>query len=112
MAVKQYPYYLFVHNISESTQDPNTGNWSTPSDDWVFHSVCREETNGAGRQINGQDGEAIIFSSVVYLPSTAASIAEGTEVFVSETNSKEAERRICKHVLKFNKGQLNSRLWL
>lgn len=112
MAVKQYPHFLFVHQVLESAQDPETGDWWTPEDQWVMHSVCREETNGAGRQINGLDGEAIVFSSTVYMPKTAAKIQEGAEVLVSETDSETGVCRVKGTVLKHDISQLHARLWL
>lgn len=112
MAVKQYPHFLFVHQVSESTQDPETGDWWTPEDQWVMHSVCREETNGAGRMINGPDGQAIVFSSTVYLPRTAAKITEGTEVKVMESNDVNGFCRVSGKNLKFDASQLHARLWV
>lgn len=117
MAVKQYPQFLFVHVVSESTQD-NEGNWSDPTDTWVKHSICREETNGAGRTINGPDGQAVVYSSTIYLPRTAQRIKEGSQVVVVETDEVDAEgtptgyARIKGSVLKFDLSQLHSRLWV
>ena len=111
MALKQYPHYLFVHVVGDSVQDGD-GNWTTPSDTWSLHSVCREETNGKGSQINGADGKAIVFSSTIYLPKIAQKIAEGAEILVSESNSAQGTCRIKKQVLKFDVGQLSCRLWV
>ena len=69
MAIKQYPHYLFVRIVSESVQDSD-GNWTTPSDSWLLHSICREETNGKGSMINGADGKAIVFSSTISIGPT------------------------------------------
>lgn len=111
MAVKQYPHFLFVHLVAESVQDAD-GNWTDAVDGWVKHSICREETNGAGRQINGLDGKAIVFSSTVYMPRTAAKIQEGTEVLVSETDIETGACRVKGTVLKHDISQLHARLWL
>lgn len=117
MAVKQYPHFIFVHLVEESMQD-NEGNWSTPVDTWVKHCICREETNGAGRSIIGPDGNAIVFSSVVYAPRTASRIKEGTEAIVSSTDivsgdgTPVGEIRIKATILKFDGAQLHARIWL
>lgn len=111
MNVKQYPYYLFKRTVTPSSQD-GEGNWSTPTDSWVLHSICREETNGKGSLIRGDDGRAIVFGSTVYMPKSAAKIDEGTEILVSETNSENGVCRIRGQVLKFDVGQLNCRLWV
>ncbi|MBV5348854.1 hypothetical protein JZU61_04260 [bacterium] len=109
--IKQYPHFLFVHVVSEAVQD-DQGNWSDPSDKWVLHSICREETNGKGSLINGVDGKAITFSSNVFMPKTAQKIKDGTEVLVSETNDPAGTVRIKGQSLKFDVGQLNCRLWV
>lgn len=112
MPVKQYPYYLFRQvQSTASTQDEN-GNWVAAAPTWVLHSSCREETNGKGAQINGQDGKAIVFSSTIYAPKGTAKIPEGTLILVSETNSSSGVKRICGTCLKCDPGQMNVRLWV
>ena len=108
--MKQYPHFLFVKVVTESTQD-DSGNWSTASENWVLHSVCREQTNGKGSLVNSQDGKAIVFTSLIHLPLASGFISEGSEVLVSNTES-ENNVRIQKQVLKYDSGQLHDRLWL
>lgn len=112
--ITQYPHYLYMREVSEGTQD-NSGNWvnngGSPSG-WVLHSMCREETNGKGSTINGTDGKAVVYSSTVYIPRGAGEIKEGTEVVVSQFNDPEDGVRIKGQILKFDKGQLNNRLWV
>lgn len=110
--MKQYPHFLFVHVVADSVQDQQTGNWTESVNSWVKHSICREETNGKGQTVNGPDGKAIVFSSTVYMPKSAATIKEGTEALVSETESINGAIRIKGQVLKFSPGQLNCRLWI
>lgn len=110
MALKQYPHFLFVHLVSESVQDDD-GNWSDPVDEWVYRGNCREETNGAGRQINGPDGKAIVFASTVYLPKSVQAIVPATEVKVCNDEIGNS-LRVKGQVLNFSPGQMNSRLWL
>lgn len=108
---KQYPHTLFVKfQAGNSVQEPS-GEWTNQPETWVFHSECREETNGKGAVINGAGGTAIVFSSTVYMPKTAVRIPEGAEVFVS-ASPLGLDRRIKGQVLKFDVGQLNCRLWV
>lgn len=108
--MRQYPHFMFVRSVSEATQDAE-GNWTGTTNNWVLHSVCREQTNGKGSLVNGQDGKAILFTSVIHLPMNSGFIAEGSEVLVSSTDS-ENDVRIQKQVLKYDSGQLHDRIWL
>lgn len=108
--IEQYPHYLFVLSSPESTQDGD-GNWVEESGEWVLHSICREQTNGRGTVVNVADGKAVVFASVIHLPDEAEMIKEGTEIMVSTTATGNGER-IKGRVLKFDKGQLHSRLWV
>jgi hypothetical protein len=108
----QYPHFLFVFAGGNAVQDPTTGNLSTPTGGWVFHSECREETNGKGATVMGPDGKALVFSSDIFLPLEAERIAEGSEILVSETESADGFTRIKGKVLKFNLGQFNRRIWV
>lgn len=110
--IKQYPHFLFVKTQGEALQDPATGNWVEQPASWVQHTECREEPNGKGTLINGQDGRAIVFSSAVYMPKSASRIVEGSEVYVGERVDGSEFRRSGGQVLKFEVGQLNCRLWL
>lgn len=116
--VTQYPHFLYFKQLGgESVQDAN-GNWSTSNPTWALHSACREETNGAGRQINGVDGKARVFSSAVYMPKDTVRIPEGTEILVSESEleyevgKEQGPIRVKGVNLKFAPGQLNCRLWV
>lgn len=109
--MNQYPHFLFVKSVAEASQDAD-GNWLPTTENWVLHSVCREQSNGKGSVINSQDGKAIVFASVVHLSGKSERITEGTEVLISETNSPDGFVRIQEQVLKFDVGQLHNRLWL
>lgn len=111
--VEQYPHYLFVFVPGgDSVLDEDTGNWVDSPGEWIFHSRCREETNGKGLQINGVDGKLRVFSSTVYMPKSAGSLSEGTEVLVSSTKDENGPRRVQGTCMKFDRGQLNTRLWV
>lgn len=114
--VTQYNHFLFKQSLGgDSVQDAD-GNWVTNTPRWVFHSVCREETNGKGSAINTADGKTIVFSSLIQLPKNVERIAENTPILVSEliseTNDPEGVIRIQGPTLKFDNGQLHCRLWV
>lgn len=109
--MNQYPHFLFVKSVAEASQDAD-GNWFPATENWVFHSICREQSNGKGSVINGQDGKAIVFAAVIHLPMASGRLTEGTDVLVSESNSPDGFVRIQKQVLKYDAGQLHDRLWL
>lgn len=95
----------------ESVRD-DAGNWIAAGEQFMFHGVCREETNGKGQLINGPDGNSIVFSSVIYMPKSVARLKEGTEIAIFETKETTGVCRIRKQVLKFDVGQLGCRLWV
>lgn len=113
MAV-QYPHFLFVKSLGgDSVQNPTDGTWSDPAAEaWIFHSVCREETNGRGATIQSADGQAIVYSSTIQMPRSAARIQERTSVLISESKDPEGVLRITGQVLKFDNGQLHARAWI
>lgn len=108
--ITQYPHYLLVKAVTDSTQDEN-GNWTEASETWVLQSFCREQTNGKGSVVNGPDGKAIVFASVIHLPLECESVAVGSEVIVSNSESED-DARIKGTVLKYDTGQLHCRLWV
>lgn len=108
--MKQYPHFLFTKQVTESSQDAD-GNWSTPTESWVFHSICRDQTNGKGAVINGQNGTSILFASLVHLPLNSPNLSENIEVIVSESNPMD-KIRIQNNILKYDVGQLHDRIWL
>lgn len=109
--MKQYPHLLFSDTApSESTQDGD-GNYSAQTLVSSLISVCREETDGRGRQVLGSDGKQHVFTSVIYLPKGAPVISEGTVIYV-KNSSTDTTNRIKGPVLKFDPGQLHSRIWV
>lgn len=110
MVIKQYPHYLFAFTTGESVQDEN-GYWTDESQQTVFLSMCREETDGRGSEVQTADGTYRKFSSLIQIPKGALIIEEGASVFVAE-NEDGSGIRIKGTALKFDKGQLHSRLWV
>lgn len=109
--VRQYPHYLFATLSEESRQDEN-GNWTLGSQRVVFLSICREETDGRGQEVQIADGRYRRFSSIIQVPKSAMlEMKEGTSVFVADS-ADGSGIRIEGVVLKFDRGQLHSRLWV
>lgn len=101
---------MFAVIGGESVQDEN-GNWTQPNESIEFISMCREETNGRGSQIQVADGTYHVFTSLIQLPKGAKEVSIGTTVFVS-TQEDGSGVRIQGVNLKFDNGQLHSRLWV
>ncbi len=110
MAVKQYPHYLFVYSSGEARQNED-GTWENTTSVLKFHSFCREETNGGGQEVQVAGGIFRRYSSLIQLPKCGDNVGEGTSVIVAN-NSDGSDIRIKGQVLKFDKGQLHSRIWL
>jgi hypothetical protein len=111
MALKQYPHYLFaIVAGGESVQDEN-GNWSDSESTPTLLSVCREETNNRGTELQVAGGTFHVFASLIQLPKNATKVEVGTSIFVSD-NADGTGVRIQGVVLKFDDGQLHSRLWI
>lgn len=108
MSIKQYPYTLKVFQETEAVFDQNTGEWIQGSAQWVESGNCRDEINGSGARVTTQDGENYVYSAVIYCPLTTESIGNGAKVEVWDG----AEMRMKGNVVRFGKGQLNSRIWV
>lgn len=108
--VRQYPHYLFALITGESTQEED-GRWSDEDQQTIFLSMCREETDGRGSEIQTADGTYRKYSAIIQIPNGALTIDEGTSVFVSN-HEDGSDVRIKGVALKFDKGQLHSRLWV
>lgn len=108
--IKQYPHYLFSLQTTETQRDED-GNWIPGTTEFVLVGRCREETTGKGSQIQTAGGVFTLYSSLVQLPKGTKRIPEGVEVIVSDDTGRESIR-IQGEVLKFDKGQLHSRLWV
>lgn len=105
--VTQYPYTLEEYQVADAVLG-TTGDWSQPDATWVAVSVCRDEGNGGGRLVKLTDGTAIVYSALIQLPKTCPDIPTGARVRVLH----ETETRLEGTVLRFQKDQLHSRLWV
>ena len=108
--VKQYPHYLFAVMTESSVQKEN-GRWSDEVQKVTFLSMCREETDGRGAEVQTADGTYRKYSSLIQIPKGDLVVTEGTSVFVSDSRDG-SNIRISGIALKFDKGQLHSRLWV
>lgn len=108
--MKQYPHALYSDVLSESTQDGD-GNWSEQTLVPTLLSVCREETDGRGSEVQSADGNYHQYASIIYLPLSAPDIAEGTVIYVRNSSTATADR-IKGPAVKFDRGQLHCRLWV
>lgn len=106
--INQYPHTAKFTITGSATQDPTTGNW-IPGSTITFEKKCRAEPAGGNGIIKTSDGANVNFNWVVYFPLPVEKIAEGTVV---EVTDEEGEIKLNDKVLRFNRGQLNARIWL
>ncbi len=106
--IRQYPYTLKAFIESEAVFDQYTGEWTAGSAQWVELGNCRDEINGSGARVTTQDGENYVYSAVIYCPLTTESIGNGVKVEVWDGEVM----RMKGNVVRFGKGQLNSRIWV
>lgn len=112
VAIKQYGHFIYKQVQGGDSVQNEEGQWVPEPASWVFHSACREETNGKGTVIQGAGGQALVFSSLVLLPKGAVKIPEGTVVIVSETLDPEGPTRAKGAVLKCDISSMHGRLWV
>jgi len=106
----QYPHFLFAIKSNTSRQDEN-GNWIATENKNILIGKCREETNGRGSEIQVGGGLFHRFESLIQLPKGSPKVEVGSTIFVSN-NKNGSDFRIKGEVLKFDSGQLHSRLWV
>lgn len=103
---KQYPHKLIATIATSATQDAD-GNW-VPGSTESREIECRSEPNGAGRMIQLVDGSSVVYSSMVYMPRGTEPLPDQTAVSITWDGALVSSGK----VLRFSKGQLNSRIWL
>lgn len=106
--VKQYPYKLEVLKNESSIYDETKAEFLPATDQWIFHSVCRDEVGGGGK-ITTPDGEAYNYGSTVYLPKGTDGIKPGDKIRVL---TADGILRFEGTVARFSKDQFHSRLWV
>ena len=108
--MKQYPHFLYIIQPGESMQDED-GNWTETDNETVYIGPCREETSGKGNELRTAGGRFITYTSVIQLPKGSTRIQEGTTIIVSDDANCNSVR-IKGTCLKYDAGQLHSRLWV
>lgn len=126
VAARQYCHYLYVLHSAAATQDER-GDIIPGASEWVAWGRCREETSGAGQEVEASDMHTYRSSSLVQLPVSARYIPDGTLCLVSsvplsdaaisdaatrEDLVKAGTIRIIGRSRKFDQGRLHCRLWL
>lgn len=109
--VMQYPDIISFQNSSDAVLDENTGNWTPGTNPVTISSPCRYEASNGNGVINGEGGQRINYSGVVYLPKDAPVIKTGTVVTVT-VKRDEGDQVVKDKVLRFFRGQMNARLWV
>lgn len=126
VTMPQYHQHLYVlTQQGESVQNAN-GSWQAQPTQWAHVGLCREETNGKGNTVTTADGQVLVFSSLIQLPTGTPRVSEGKKVIVTRTqveaasitdafiaegmqNGEVVAKGICK---KFDNGRLHCRLWI
>ena len=105
--VIQYPYTLEKLVKTEAGYNPETGEYLSASDHWVFVSNCRDD-EGSGRREVTEDGEVYTFTTLIQLPRGTDGIKSGDKVRVTEGCGRV---RFDGSVVKFRRDQFHSRIW-
>jgi hypothetical protein len=107
----QYPHYLFAALAGGEAVQDGDGNWSAWETTCEWISMCREETSGRGSEVQVAGGTFHRFTSLVQLPKGAPKVDVGTSIFVAD-NADGSGVRVQGVVLKFDAGQIHSRIWV
>ena len=108
--VEQYPHTC-TYSIpgTPDTWDEENGGW-IPGEPGTITSVeCRAGPSGAGKTIQGVDGEYVSYAFDLAFPQGTDAINPGTELTITRLNG---EQLITGRLLRFQTGQLHSRGWI
>jgi len=108
-SVKQYPHYMFMATPAQSEQNED-GDFPVQSPANTFLSMCREETDGRGTEIQ-VGGIAHKVTSLIQLPKDCPDVSLGAKVIVAN-DADCSDVRITGGCLNFKRDQLHCRLWL
>lgn len=107
--LKQYPHYLFLETtIGDGVQDAN-GNWVTGDVIWQFVSICREEPDGRGTEVE-VGGTLHKVTATIHMPK-GISVPIGAKVVITNDEVGTDVRRTGV-VLNCDPSQLHTRIWL
>lgn len=106
--ITRYPYKLFILNTTNNDIDEN-GFAIENTNDYQFLSMCRDYPAGSGDLITTESGDVSKASSVVMLPKGVSAIKINCKIKIENQNG---QIRLMANVLRFEQGQLHSRLWV
>lgn len=108
--VTQYPYKCFVYaQGNASVQDADLEFLPAENNDWVFHSICRDEQNTSTNVILSASGLQYNYNYLIQLPKGCTPLQIGDKIKVVDCN----ENLRCDGIVQmFKKDQLHSRAWL
>jgi len=107
--VKQYPHYLFVETTTANAVQDVNGNWTTGEVLRQFISICREEPDGRGAEVE-VGGTLHKVTATIQMPK-GTSVPIGAKVVITN-DAVGAEVRRTGVVLNCDPSQLHTRIWL
>lgn len=107
----QYPHYLLLTNPGGDSEQDENGDWSESTPFNEFKSMCREEPNGSGEELNVGGGKYYRYSSLVQIPNGVNGIREGDSVLIANDKNGQ-DVRVKGTVLKFDSRELHCRMWI
>jgi hypothetical protein len=106
--VTQYPHKITINVMPLLAAQDGDGNWVSAAP-IPTEMPCRAEPNAKGSFIIGPDGTQVYFAWMIYMPTPASDIALGTKVTILDENDNQKGGG---EVKRYNRGQLNSMIWL
>jgi hypothetical protein len=104
----RYEETLQVKGSGSAVRDAN-GDWITPDGVWASVSECRDEPNDKGTKIEGEDGEAVTYGSLVFLPEDCPEVIRGSEIRVIDSESNVVLQGTARRFKRYRK---NAKLWV
>jgi hypothetical protein len=108
----QYPDTISFSSSADATYNETTGVWTPGASGTATTANCRYEASGGNGMIVVADGTRINFSGIVYLPKDAPIIKTGSQVTITEKRPGLADNVMKEKVLRFHRGQMNTRIWV
>lgn len=106
--MQQYPYDLYVSKTTGGGIDPDTGFPINASEEWVFHSKCRDEVAVQQNIVSTESGQLTSYSSKVVMPLGTMVIETNSRIQVRDGDKIRSQGE----VLRFLETQLHCRLWV
>ena len=106
--VNQYPHSVTITPKIDPVQDGQSGDFAAPVSGTVKTSDCRLEPAGDNPVITGENGDAVKFRFILYMPPISEQYRFGDLVDVTLSNGSQMTGTL---KLQSN-GQFNTRLWV